>query len=324
MTAYLARRLGQGVFTLLAMSLIVFAGVYAIGDPVAILIPPQSTQAEAAALAQSLGLDRPLWEQYLRFLRDALSGDLGRSFVAGGPALALILERAPATLELAFAALFAAVLLGVPLGLWAGLRPRSIAGRVIGAGSLLGFSLPTFWVGLVLILAFAVGLGWLPATGRGATRELFGLQWSFLTLDGLAHLAMPAATLALYKLALVVRLTRAGVREALPLDYVRFARAKGLTEARVVGGHVLRNLMIPLVTVLGLELGSLIAFAVVTETLFAWPGTGKLLIDSINGLDRPVVVAYLLAVTALFVAINFAVDVLYALLDPRVRLGAGR
>lgn len=324
MTAYLLRRLGQGVFTLLAMSLIVFAGVYAVGDPVAILIPPQASQAEAAALAQSLGLDCPLWEQYLRFLGDALSGDLGRSFVAGSPALGLILERAPATLELAFAALVIAVVLGVPLGLWAGLRPRSVAGRIIGAGSLLGFSLPTFWVGLVLILAFAVGLGWLPATGRGATRELFGLQWSFLTLDGLAHLALPAATLALYKLALVVRLTRAGVREALPQDYVRFARAKGLTEARVVGGHVLRNLLIPLVTVLGLELGSLIAFAVVTETIFAWPGTGKLLIDSINGLDRPVVVAYLLAVTALFVAINFTVDLLYALLDPRVRLGGAR
>jgi peptide/nickel transport system permease protein len=190
------------------------------------------------------------------------------------------------------------------------------------AGSIVGFSLPTFWVGLVLIMVFSVQLGWLPSNGRGATVSLLGLPVSFLTLDGLKHLAMPATNLALLKLSLLVRLTRAGTREAVLQDYVKFARAKGLGNARVIGVHVLKNIMIPIVTVIGLELGSVIAFAIVTESIFAWPGTGKLLIDSINQLDRPVIVAYLLVIVTIFIAINFVVDVLYSLLDPRVRLGA--
>jgi peptide/nickel transport system permease protein len=212
------------------------------------------------------------------------------------------------------------VVIGIPLGLYAGLKPDSMAGKTIMGASILGFSLPTFWVGLMLIMVFAVQLGWLPSTGRGPTRELFGVHWSFLTWDGLRHMALPALNLALGNIALVLRLTRAGVRENLPMDYVKFARAKGISPNRVVFVHVLKNILIPIVTVVGLEIGGLIAFAVVTESVFAWPGMGKLIIDSINVLDRPVIVAYLMMIVLLFIVINLIVDLLYTVLDPRVRL----
>jgi len=321
MLAFALRRLGQSLLVLVLMSLLVFLGVYAIGNPIDLLVNPQADDVERARATVALGLDQPILAQYVTFLKRAASGDLGRSFVYNIPAIQLILERLPATLELAFSATFLAVLVGIPLGLLAGLRPESFIGRSIMAGSILGFSLPTFWVGLVLIMVFSVQLGWLPPNGRGETVLLFGVPVSFLTRDGLAHLAMPAANLALFKLALMIRLTRAGTREAMLQDYVKFARAKGLASRRVIGVHVLKNILIPIVTVIGLELGSVIAFAIVTESIFAWPGTGKLLIDSINQLDRPVIVAYLMVIVAIFVTINFVVDVLYSLLDPRVRLG---
>lgn len=322
MLAYTLRRLAQSVVVLALMSLLVFVGVYAIGNPVELLVNPQADAAERLRATVALGLDKPLLEQYWVFLADAARGDLGRSFVYNVPAIRLILERLPATLELAFVATVIAILIGIPLGLVAGLRPSSWLGRGIMAGSILGFSLPTFWVGLVLIMVFSVQLGWLPPNGRGETVSVLGVPVSFLTLDGLAHLAMPALNLALLKLSLLIRLTRAGTREALLQDYVKFARAKGLAPGRVIGVHVLKNILIPIVTVIGLELGSVIAFAIVTESIFAWPGTGKLLIDSINQLDRPVIVAYLLVIVGIFIAINFVVDVVYSLLDPRVRLGA--
>jgi peptide/nickel transport system permease protein len=269
----------------------------------------------------ALGLDKPIVQQYTTFLARAAGGDLGKSFVYNIPAIRLILDKLPATLELAAVAMALAIALGIPLGLVAGLRPHSWLGRSIMAGSIVGFSLPTFWVGLVLIMVFSVQLGWLPPNGRGETVLLLGVPVSFLTLDGLAHLALPALNLALFKLSLLIRLTRAGTREALLQDYVKFARAKGLGPGRVIGVHVLKNILIPIVTVIGLELGSVIAFAIVTESIFAWPGSGKLLIDSINQLDRPVIVAYLLVTVTIFIVINFVVDVLYSLLDPRVRLG---
>ena len=321
MLAFTIRRFGQSFFVLLVMSLIVFVGVYAIGDPIELLVNPQADAAERARATAALGLDKPMVEQFGAFLSGAVRGDLGRSFVFNVPALQLIMDRLPATLELAAAAMVIAILLGIPLGLIAGLKPHSPVGRTIMAGSILGFSLPTFWVGLVLIMVFSVHLGWLPPNGRGETRLLFGVPVSFLTADGLAHLAMPAINLAVFKLSLLVRLTRAGAREAKLQDYVKFARAKGLAPRRVIGVHVLKNILIPIVTVIGLELGSVIAFAVVTESIFAWPGSGKLLIDSINQLDRPVVVAYLLIIVTIFIVINFVVDILYSLLDPRVRLG---
>ncbi len=324
MLNFTLRRLAQSVATLFVMSLLVFTGVYAIGNPVDILINPQADQAEIAQTIARLGLDRPLWEQYWIFLKGAFTGDLGKSFAASIPAIELIFERMPATLELAFMAMLIAIVLGIPLGLLAGLKPDSWIGRSIMAGSILGFSLPTFWVGLMLIMVFSVQLGWLPTTGRGATVDVLGIPVSFLTWDGIRHLILPATNLALFKLSLLIRLTRAGTREAMLQDYVRYARAKGVPEREVVRVHVLRNILIPIVTVVGLELGSLIAFAVVTETVFAWPGMGKLLIDSINVLDRPVIVAYLLVIVFLFIFINLLVDLLYTALDPRVRLKGAR
>lgn len=324
MFAYVLRRLAQSIGVLFVMSVLVFAGVYAIGNPVDILINPQADQAEIARATAALGLDKPLWQQYWTFLSGAIAGDLGRSFVANTPAVQLILERMPATIELALTAMVIAVALGLPLGLLAGLRPDTWIGKTIMAGSILGFSLPTFWVGLMLIMLFSVHLGWLPATGRGPTVDVLGIPVSILTWEGLRHILMPAANLALFKLSLLIRLTRAGTREALAQDYVRYARAKGLSMRRVVAVHVLKNIMIPIVTVTGLEFGSVIAFAVVTETIFAWPGMGKLLIDSINVLDRPVIVAYLLIIVFLFVLINLVVDLVYTLLDPRVRLAGAR
>jgi peptide/nickel transport system permease protein len=321
-TVYLLRRLIQAAGVVLAMSVIVFIGVYAIGDPVEILISPDADQLERERAIKALGLDLPLWEQYLTFLGKGLQGDLGRSFVFNEPALKLILQRMPATLELAVGATVVALIIGVPLGLYAGLKPESPISKTVMAGSILGFSLPTFWVGLMLILVFAVELGWLPSTGRGETVEVLGMRWSFLTRDGLAHMVMPAVNLSLFKISLVIRLTRAGVRETMLMDYVKFARAKGLSPRRVIAVHVLKNIMIPVVTVVGLEFGGTIAFSVVTESIFAWPGMGKLIIDSINVLDRPVIVAYLMIIVLMFIVINLVVDLTYSVLDPRVRLEA--
>jgi peptide/nickel transport system permease protein len=321
MTSWLLRRLLQAALVVLAMTLIVFIAVYLIGDPVEMLISPAADTAERERATRALGLDGSLLSQYLNFLSGALQGNFGNSFLVNEPALKMIFQRMPATLELAIAAVLIAVLLGIPLGLYAGLYPHKALSRAIMACSIIGFSLPTFWVGLMLIMVFSVQLGWLPTTGRGETAPLFGIEWSFLTADGLRHLVLPAVNLALFKLSLVLRLVRAGVRETLPMDYVKFARAKGLAPSRVVGVHVLKNIMIPVVTVLGLEFGSTIAFAVVTETIFAWPGMGKLIIDSIAVLDRPVIVAYLMVIVLLFTLINLIVDILYTALDPRVRIG---
>jgi peptide/nickel transport system permease protein len=317
---WLIRRLAQAALVVWLMTVIVFVGLHSIGNPVDILVGDDMNQAERLAAIARLGLDKPLWQQYLAFVEGALHGELGKSFVYQEDAVRLILHRLPATLELAVAALCIAVVLGIPLGLWAGMRPDHPLSKGLMAGSIVGFSLPAFWVALMLIMVFSVQLGWLPASGRGETRSLVGVQWSWLTLDGLQHLVLPAFNLALFKISLVLRLTRAGVREVLPQDFVKFARAKGLSPMRVVLMHVLRNTLIPLVTVLGLELGSTIAYAVVTESIFAWPGAGKLILDSINSLDRPVVVAYLMVVVVIFVSLNLLVDVLYRLLDPRVRL----
>jgi peptide/nickel transport system permease protein len=321
MAAYLIRRLFQSVFVLLAMSILVFVGVYAVGNPADILISPEATPAEYAEAVHALGLDMPLWKQYGAFLINALRGNLGDSFVFNMPALKIILQRMPATIELALAAMIIGVLIGVPLGIYTGLHPNSTASRSIMGFSILGFSLPSFWVGLMMVLLFSVMLGWLPASGRGPTVDLFGIPVSFLSWKGLSHLLLPALNLALYKISLVVRLTQTGIRENLLMDYVRFARAKGLSEVRVIGLHVLKNTLIPLITILGLELGNIIAFAVVTETIFAWPGMGKLIIDSISVLDRPVIVAYLLVTVVLFITINLVVDILYSIVDPRVNLG---
>ena len=320
MSVFIIRRLIQSIGVVFIMSLLVFVGVNLVGDPVDMLINPEADQAEIDRVIRDLGLDRPVHEQYWYFVLNALKGDLGDSFIFGEPALKLIVQRMPATLELAFVALFMAVIVGIPLGVYAGLNPDTKSGKLIMSGSILGFSLPTFWVGLMMIMLFAVILGWLPSTGRGETVPLFGIQVSFLTLDGLSHLLMPAFNLALFKMSLVIRLSRAGAKEVFQQDYIKFARAKGLSTSRIVLVHVMKNIMIPVVTVLGLEFGGLIAFSVVTETVFAWPGMGKLIIDAIQNLDRPIVVAYLMITVLLFVVINLVVDILYSILDPRVRI----
>lgn len=319
MLGFVIQRLLQAVIVMLVMSMLVFIGVYAIGNPIDVLISPDVTQQIRLETIARYGFDRPLYEQYFTFLRRLLQGDLGRSFVFNMPVMDLILSRLPATLELTLAAVISATLIGVPLGIYAGYRPDGLAARIIMAASVIGFSVPTFWIGLVLILTFAVQLGWLPAGGRGETVTVFGVPWSFLTLNGLSHLVLPALNLALFKFALMVRLSRAGTREVMLTDTVKFARAAGESEWTILRRHVLWLIAIPIVTVFGLELGSTLAFAVVTETIFSWPGLGKLIIDSIQSLDRPVMVAYLVLVSMLFIFINFAVDIAYVALDPRLR-----
>ncbi len=320
MSVFIIRRLIQAVFVVIAMSMLVFTGVFLIGDPVEMFVSDDADQEDRRRVMESLGLDKPFHMQYLIFLKNALRGDLGDSFVFNEPSLLLILDRMPATMELAFAALLMAIVIGIPLGMWAGLRPESFVSKSIMATSIFGFSLPTFWVGIMFIMIFAVMLGWLPSVGRGPTQELLGVQVSFLSLKGISHLILPAVNLALLKISLVIRLTRAGTREVVHQDYIKFARAKGVSNQRIIFVHVLKNILIPVVTVLGLEFGSLIAYSVVTETVFAWPGMGKLIIDSINQLDRPVIVAYLMIIVFMFIVINLVVDIMYSILDPRVRL----
>jgi peptide/nickel transport system permease protein len=306
------------------MTALVFAALYLVGDPVSMLASPEATEAERELIRQSLGLDLPLWRQYLIFLNKALVHfDFGNSFLTGEPAMRLILERMPATLELATAAMSMAVLVGVPLGIYAGLKPESLGARSVMTSSVLGFSLPNFWVGLMLIMVFAVFLHWLPAGGRGPLETFGPIQLSVFSWEGWRNLILPVTTIATAKCALIIRVTRAATRECLPLDYIKFARARGLSEARVLGVHLLKNILIPIVTIAGLEYGQVFAFAVVTETVFSWPGMGKLLIDSIITLDRPVVVAYLMLTVVFLSLLNLVVDIVYTILDPRVQSKAG-
>ena len=320
MTAFILQRSTQSIVVLFVMSLIVFCGVNLIGDPIYMMISPESTQAEIERTIKEFGLDKPVLEQYWYFLKNVLNGDFGLSFVQGIPALSLILERFPATIELALFSLFISLVFALPLGIYAGLKPDGKISKFIMAGSILGFSMPTFWVGIMLIMLFAVHLDWLPSTGRGELGTFLGIESSLFTLDGLSHIFLPALNLALFKLSSVLRLTRAGTREVALQDYIKFARAKGLSESRVVNVHLLKNILIPVVTVIGLEFGSLVAFSTVTETVFAWPGAGKLIIDAVYNLDRPVIVAYLIIIVAFFVFLNLIVDILYSFLDPRVRI----
>jgi peptide/nickel transport system permease protein len=321
MAGYVARRIIQSIFVLLAITMIVFAGVNLIGNPVDVLVGADCTQACRERAIERLGLDLPLWEQYLVFLRNLADGDLGRSFVYGQPALGIVLQRLPATLELTLVATIVSLAIGFPVGIWAGLKRETVGARTVMAVTVLGFSIPTFWIGILLIILFGVQLGLLPVTGRGETVSVLGVPFSFLTLDGLRHMILPALTLALYKTSLIIRVLSNGTTEVMFADYIRFARAKGLKRRRIIGLHALKNILIPIVTVLGIEFGTLIAFAVVTETIFSWPGIGKLVIEAIGSLDRPVIVAYMLVVATLFVFINLVVDITYSLLDPRIRLG---
>lgn len=323
MIGYLFQRLLQALAVVAAMSVVVFVGIYAIGNPIDVLIDPGADQRTRQLLIERYGLDQPLWRQYFTFVGNVFQGDLGTSMVYNVPVVSLIFSRLPATLELVLVSVTIATVVGIPAGIWAGYRPNSLAAKAIMTLSVLGFSVPTFWIGMLLIMTFAVQLGWLPSGGRGDEGQFLWFSTSLATADGWSHLILPAINLSLFKMGLMIRLTRAGMVEAMGTEYVRFARAQGLPDRQIVMRHVMRNISIPIVTVFGLELGSTLAFAVVTESVFNWPGVGKLIIDSILQLDRPVMVSYLVMVVILFVIINLVVDLVYAQLDPRVRLKGG-
>jgi peptide/nickel transport system permease protein len=314
------KRLIQMVVVLWAVSVLVFVMMSFTGDPTFMMVPLDATDEQIAQARRILGLDDSHLVQYWRFLSNMVQGDFGRSFVFRQPAMTLILERLPATLEIVFLAMVLALLVAIPLGVYAGANPGKPASRAVMAGSLIGISLPGFWLGMVLIFVVAVKLQWLPSSGRGPTTEWLGMRVSFLSWEGFRHLILPAITLSVGTLAILMRIIRAEMVEVMKQDYIKFARAKGATAKGILFKHGLKNALIPLVTVFGLMLGDLIAFATLTETIFAWPGIGKLLVDSIYRGDRPVIVVYLMFVALMFVVVNFIVDVAYALIDPRIKI----
>ncbi|NIA67846.1 ABC transporter permease [Pelagibius litoralis] len=320
MIGYLLKRLIQMTIVLWIVSVIVFLMMSFTGDPVFMVVPIDATDAEIAQARRILGLDQSLFVQYAKFLASLVEGDFGRSYVFRQPALDLILERMPATVEMVAVAMVLAVAVSIPLGVYAGAHPESRISRIIMAGSLLGISLPGFWVGMMLIYLLAVQWGLFPSSGRGDTVAFLGMRLSLLTADGWQHIILPAFTLSLATMAIILRITRAGMMEVGRQDYMKFARAKGAAPRDVLYRHGLKNALIPVVTIFGLQLGDLIAFATITETIFSWPGMGKLLIDSIYRADRPVIVVYLMLVALIFVVINFLVDLLYTLIDPRITL----
>ena len=268
---------------------------------------------------EELGLNRPILEQYVSFVTNAVKGDFGKSYIYKVDVLSLIAQRVPATLELVFVSVVLALVISIPLGVYAGAFPKRKSSTLVMGGSILGISLPSFFIGIMLIYIFSLKLHWFPSSGRGATAPFLGMNFSLFAPGGLKYIILPAFTLSVTNIASLVRLTRAGVMENMRQDYIKFARAKGVSTRKVLFGHALKNALIPVITVFGMEIGSLIAFTTVTETIFSWPGLGKLLIDSINSVDRPVIVAYLILTTVLFVFINFVVDLLYTVIDPRIQ-----
>lgn len=319
MVKALASRLSQAVLVMLVVTACAFLMFRYVGDPVRVLSREDATQEEKAELARALGLDQPVLVQYGRFVARVARGDLGVSFRNQRPVADLIAERLPATLELVLVATLLSLALGIPLGVLCALKPDGALARMIQAVSLVGVSTPTFVTGIVLILIFAVRLGWMPSFGRGQTVDVLGWPTGFLTVSGWKSLLLPGITLALYQLTLIMRLVRAEMIDALSSDYIRYARARGLPERYINFKLALRNALMPVITVTGMQIGSLIAFAIVTETVFQWPGMGLLFIQAVSFADMPVMAAYLLFVGLMFVAINMLVDVIYALVDPRLR-----
>ena len=323
MPAFILSRILQAIPVLLVVALLSFAMFAYVGDPVAIMLGQDYTPAQRDALIEDLGLDQPFFVQFGVFLWNAMQGEFGISYRLSRPVAELILERAPATLELAFAAALLALVIGVPMGVYTGLYRNSWLSRFFLTFSLVGVSLPTFLIGILLILCFAVWLGWLPSFGRGDVVQLGWWSTGLLTIGGLRALILPAVTLGLLQLTLIMRLVRAEMLEVLRTDYVKFARARGLTNRAIHFGHALKNTLVPVITITGLQLGAIIAFAIVTETVFQWPGMGLLFIQSVAAADIPVMSAYLLLIAVLFVTINLIVDILYYVVDPRLRIGRG-
>ena len=320
MLAFILRRLAQAVLVMLTVAFMAFMLFQYVGDPVTSLLGQDATQAQREQLRQDLGLDQPFPVQFARFVGNAVQGEFGLSLRQGRKVSALIAERFPATLELALAAAVIALGLGVPLGVYAALRRGRFGSQLVMTLSLLGVSLPTFLIGILLILVFAVTLKWLPSFGRGDTVNLGFWSTGLLTVDGWKHLVLPAITLSVFQLALILRLVRAEMLEVLRTDYVKFARARGLHNRAVYFGHALKNTLVPVITITGLQLGSLIAFAIITETVFQWPGMGFLFIQAVQFADIPVMAAYLCLIALIFVVVNLVVDLLYFAVDPRLRL----
>lgn len=320
MLKFLIRRTIQMITVLLVVSVIVFVMTSVIGNPVYNMLPQDASEEQIKQVVEKLGLDQPIYVQYWIFLKNALQGEFGMSYAHFVPALGLIISKVPATVEIVLVAMTLTIVLGISLGVFAGAKPKNKISKLIMFGSLAGISLPSFFMGMVYIFVFAVTLHWLPVSGRGEIGTILGIRTSLATLNGWRHIILPSLTLALVNIATVIRLVRAGMMETMRQDFIKFARSKGVASRKVLYGHALKNILIPVVTIFGLQLGELIAFTTITETIFAWPGMGKLLIDSITSLDRPIISAYLLFVAVLFVVINFVVDVLYTFIDPRIDL----
>ena len=320
MLKYIVKRFVQMIVVLFVVSILVFMLTNFIGDPVDMLVPENATVEQVESARARLGLNKPLPVQYGIFLRDVLHGNFGKSYTYGKPAMGLIMERMPATLELAAIAALLVLFIAIPLGVYAGAYPKRRSSKIIMSGSILGISLPSFWVGMMMIYIFAVMLRALPASGRGITVNVLGVNLSIFAPGGLRFIILPAVTLALTNVATTLRLTRSGIMENMRQDYIKFARAKGVSSRSLLFGHALKNALIPVITIFGMDLGNMIAFTTITETIFAWPGMGKLLIDAINKSDRPIIVAYLMTAACMFVVLNFVVDLLYTLVDPRIEL----
>ena len=320
MIAFILRRLIQSVIVMIAVAFISFLLFQYVGDPVSFLLGQDATPEEVREMRAALGLDQPFFVQFWHFLGNAVQGDFGMSLRQAAKVSGLIAERFPATLELALVAAVLALVVGIPMGVYTALRRGSFMSQVFMAISLLGVSLPTFLIGILLILVFAVGLGWFPSFGRGDTVQLGWWSTGLLTLDGWHHIVLPAITLAIFQLTLIMRLVRAEMLEVLRTDYIKFARARGLSNRAIHFGHALKNTLVPVMTITGLQLGGLIAFAIITESVFQWPGMGLLFIQAVTFADIPVMAAYLCLVALIFVVINLVVDLLYFVVAPRRRV----
>ncbi len=320
MLAYIIRRVAQSVLVLLVVGLVAFAMFRFIGDPVDAMLGQERTQADIARLTAELGLDKPFPVQYWRFLEQAVQGNFGLSYRQGRPVSDILVERLPATLELAFVSGVLALAGGIALGIFTAIWRRGILANIIMTVSLIGVSLPTFLIGILLIYLFSVELGWLPSFGRGEVTRIGWWTTGFLTTSGLKALILPAITLGLYQMTLIMRLVRTEMLEVLRMDYIRFARARGIRERSINFRHALKNTLVPVITITGLQLGSIIAFAIITETVFQWPGVGLLFINAVQFVDIPVMAAYLMLISVMFVGINLIVDMLYFVIDPRLRV----
>ena len=320
MLAFVVRRLLQAVIVMLVVAFVSFSLFQFVGDPVTAMLGQDATSDQRDQLRRDLGLDEPVAVQFATFVKNAVKGDFGLSYRQGRKVSTLIKERLPATLELSMAAAVLALAVGIPMGVYTALRRKGFLANVFLAVSLIGVSLPTFLIGILLILLFAVQLGWLPSFGRGETVDIGWWSTGFLTRDGWAHIVLPAITLCLFQMTLIMRLVRSEMLEVLRTDYIKFARARGLSDSAVYFGHALKNTLVPVITITGLQLGAIIAFAIITETVFQWPGMGLLFIQSVQVADVPIMAAYLCLIALIFVVINLVVDLLYFVVDPRLRI----